>query len=521
MATPIDDQNRRVVPRWRTFRVSCSMGLLDGAASSSLRKPLRPAPGEIEELRDSWVRHRSLGHAADLVDAAIVLGHPALATDAAQFLLDEGGISEVSLALARHVIFAESDHLETEEVPDFNPSVRYGRISQYRRKLRSWPDNPIVWVDLAREYSSLGQIKPAEKVLRVALGLAPNDRHVLRSASRFFLHVRDPERAHDVVSRSPATREDPWLMAAEIVAAGVGEKNSRLVKLGKRTVVSGRFHPRHVSELAGALGTLEHQFGKRRNARRLFRQALIDPTENTVAQAGWLARHIPDFELPPESLRVPRAFEAQSWQSAVEEDYARAVELSWEWLKDEPYSTRAALFGSWIALMAIADFDEAERIVKAARLANPEDPRLLAQLFYCLASQGEIDAAESVLPRLENATQNDKNHLPPEEWEVMLNADRGLLAYRRGQVAEGRRHYSAALRVAESAKLRQAHSLALLNYVREEARWNPAAPVDIDALQAAVNVFPRATRGIVASFIKQIPRLQLSPPIIDTGTPET
>ena len=520
MAARIDDQNRRVVPRWRTFGVSCSMGLLEGAAASNFRDPLRPAPSEIEELQDSWARHRSLGHAADLVDAAVVLGNPALATDAAEFLLDAGGISEASLALAKHVLSAESNQSESEDAPDFSPSVRYGRIAQYRRQLRSWPDNPIVWVDLAREYSNLGQIEPAEKALRVALGLAPNDRHVLRSATRFFLHIRDPERAHHVVNRSPATREDPWLMAAEIVAAGMGDKISRLVKLGNQTVVSRRFHPRHISELAGALGTIEHQFGKRRKARQLFGHALVDPTENTVAQAGWLARHIPDFELPPESLHVPRAFEAQSWQSVVEGDYGRAVELSWEWLKDEPYSTRAALFGSWIALMAIADFDEAERMVAAAQLANPGDPRLLAQLFYCRASRGEVDAAESVLPRLEKAIQKDKSDRHPEEWEVMLNADRGLLAYRRGHVAEGRRHYGAALRVAKAAKLREAHSLALLNYVREEARWNPAGPVDVDALQKAVDVFPRATRGIVADFIKQIPRLTISSPIIDAANPE-
>ena len=414
--------------------------------------------------------------------------------------------------LARHVTLAEPDHPRLEDLPEFSRPVRYTRIAQFRRTLRRWPDNPLLWVDLAREYSNLGQIKPAGRALQVGLGLAPDDRHVLRSASRFYLHIRDSARAHHVVSRSSATREDPWLLAAEIVAAGVSKKASGLVKLGNRMLASGRFHPRHVSELAGALGTLEHQSGKRRKVRRYFKQALVDPTENTVAQAGWLARHIPEFELPPETLHVPRAFEAQSWQSAVQEDYCRAVELSWEWLKDEPYSTRSALFGSWIASMAIADFDEAERIVEAARLANPNDPRLLAQLFYCKASRGEVDSAESILPRLETAIEDDEGHRSPEEWEVMLHADRGLLAYRRGHMAEGRRLYREAMRVAKSSKLREAHALALLNYVREEARSNPIVPVDYSELQKAVDVFPRATRGIVAHFLKQIPRLQISLP---------
>ena len=497
-----------MVPRWRTFHVSCSMGLLDGADSLSQRKPLQPAPGEIEQLRDAWRRRRSLEHAADLVDAAIVLAKPGLAMDAAEFLLQEGGISEASLMLARHVASKESDGPLLDTVPEFSREVRYTKIAQFRRTLQRWPNNPLVWVDLAREYSNLGQIRPAARALRIGLGLAPDDRHVLRSASRFYLHIRDPERAHYVVSRSLATRKDPWLLAAEIVAAGVSEKGSGLVKVGNRMLASGRFHPRHVSELAGALGTLEHQSGKRRKVRRYFKQALVDPTENTVAQAGWIARHMPDFEVPPESLRVPRAFEAQSWQSAVQEDYERAVALSWEWLKDEPYSTRSALFGSWIASMAIADYDEAERLVVAARLANPEDPRLLAQLFYCQASRGEVGAAESILPRLETAIENDESDRGREEWEVMLHADRGLLAFRQGHVAEGRRLYGEAMRVAKSTNLREAHALALLNYVREEARSNPMAAIDYGELRKAVDVFPPATRRIAAYFLKQIPQLK-------------
>lgn len=147
MAAPIDDRNRRMVPRWRTFRVSCSMGLLDGADTSYLRKPLQAAPGEIEELQDSWGRRRSLTNAAELVDAAIVLGNPELATDAAEFLLEEGGISEASLMLAKHVISAESDQLHLEDVPRVHPVVKV-----WQNRTVS-PDTPT----LARQSNSLGR----------------------------------------------------------------------------------------------------------------------------------------------------------------------------------------------------------------------------------------------------------------------------------------------------------------------------------------------------------------------------
>ena len=50
----------------------------------------------------------------------------------------------------------------------------------------------------------------------VALQLAPTNRHVLRSASRLFLHLDDSERAYDIIAQSDATVDDPWLIAAEL-----------------------------------------------------------------------------------------------------------------------------------------------------------------------------------------------------------------------------------------------------------------------------------------------------------------
>ena len=98
----------------------------------------------------------------------------------------------------------------------------------------------------------------------------------------------------------------------------------------------------------------------------------------------------------------------------------------------------------------------------------------------------------------------------------MLHADRGLLAYRQGHLVEGRRLYREAMRVAKSSKLPEAHALALLNYVREEARWNPMAHVDFGELENAVDVFPRSMRNVVASFLTQIPQVRLTP-VVEVG----
>ena len=49
--------------------------------------------------------------------------------------------------------------------------------------------NPIVWVELARLYIMHDQVEKAERALLTALHLAPDNRFVLRSATRFFIHT--------------------------------------------------------------------------------------------------------------------------------------------------------------------------------------------------------------------------------------------------------------------------------------------------------------------------------------------
>jgi hypothetical protein len=372
------------------------------------------------------------------------------------------------------------------------------------------PRDPLLWVDLAREYSILGQTDPARRALRVAVALAPQNRFVLRSTSRFLLHVNEPSAAADLLVRSHLLRMDPWLLAAEIVSADISGRHPRFVRSGKQIVESGHFSDRDISELASALGTLELRAGRRRDVRKLLAKALVDPTENSVAQAGWIARHMDGFELPDTVLSVPRAFEAGAWEATLRGEYTEAIGLSWEWLRDEPFATRPALFGSWIASMAIGDYGEAAELVKAAAGANPGDPRLIAQLLYCRASDGQVEAAESLLEKLERTIRQGESGRSEAEWNVILSADRGLLAFRRGNHAEGRRFYEAALEIAVENRLAQFAASAYVNYVREEVLTNPGLQIPEDDLGRAAQAFPAATRGVVSKFIDRMRVLALA-----------
>lgn len=502
MAQHIDDAKRQVVPRWRPFAVAASLGHLADPRRS--RGSIHPSPGELEELERDWQRHPSRSHAMNLIDAAVVLSRPEIAESAARFLLSDVDSDTLSTSLARFVL-GLTPTPTISPPPALTRQDRYRRIAEARRSLRQHPRNPILLVDLAREYSVLGQLPQAERAIIQAVSLAPENRFVLRSASRFYLHIGQPDMAHRILRRANRTPYDPWLLSAEIVAASASGRNSSLIKLGRGIVDSGGLQPMHTTELASALGTVELAHGNRRQVRKLFEHALIDPTENTVAQAIWVARHMPDFEVREDSLSVPRAYEAGAWTSAVEGRYSEAISKAWDWLRDEPFATRAALFGSWISGTANEDYRTAMQMITTAQIANPDDPRLIAQMIYCLASEDSLDEAEQLLTgALPGAILKHPEIYPDSVWRVIEAADRGLLAFRRKQISEARAYYLKAIELAPATGIASLRAEALLNLLREEMRANPTMVVGDREIKSVLNDIPSSLQPLFQPIVSRL-----------------
>lgn len=118
------------------------------------------------------------------------------------------------------------------------------------------PRNAYAWVDLARLYTILGQTSSADRAIRIAISLAPEDRFVLRSAARYFVHMDDPQAPQRLLNGARATRGDPWLIAAEVSVSQVAKRRSLTASIGQRGLDHSQWAPRSSSELAGALGTL-------------------------------------------------------------------------------------------------------------------------------------------------------------------------------------------------------------------------------------------------------------------------
>jgi tetratricopeptide (TPR) repeat protein len=470
-----DQEPRRVIPRWRDSRAAVKTGEL---VPVPIRDPERVATGADEELAkhvDAWQTDRTVGNAADLLSAAIVLDRPRSAEKAAEYLIDHrSAVGDIAYRLARLVLSggpaAAADSGPTplprgsdaEVVHVVRDSVGVN-VRRLRQRLRTDPRNAIAWLDLSRQYARVGLVDQAARAIRTAVSLAPDHRFTLRSAARFFVHNEEPDTAQAILRRSAATVRDPWLLAAEVAVATVIGRTSTLIRPARALLASRGFPPFQITELAGALGTVEASDGHRKPARRFFALALEDPTENTVAQAQWTARHTGLIEFKDHLLDVPRSYEARAWGAYAGERWEDAVSAAWKWFEDEPFAGRPAELGASIAAVALEDGGAAVHFAKLAALANPTSPRLRSNEVFALTHAGRLDDAIAAYLDI------DSPNLSVEERVVWL-ANGGMLGYRVGDQELGRNGYRAAVTTAKSIKNPTLEAAALVYWAAEALR---------------------------------------------------
>ena len=438
------DPDRRVIPRWRTFTETRRLGELD---------PIDFVPARPKVVSDfltakiaDWRRQRTVGHATDLVGAGITLGREGEVKDAAKFLLqDDSNASFWGRELAEHALWGRQDSNPDLKLTPVEKSTFNASIKTLRSILRAEPKDPISWVDMARSYACLGLREQADRCMKIALHLSPNNRFVLRSAGRLCIFLDDPERAHDVFRKSDRTRYDPWLLSAEIATGSIAKRPPRLVRAARGMLAGEQFLPGQISELASALATLEFNSGTVKKSKQLFRQSLEDPTENSIAQAAWAARQRRGVTFNNEFLSRPNTFEAESWSSFQEGQWERAVQKCKLWLFDQPFSTRPSSMGSFITSVALEDYSESEVFARQGLLANPADPGLGNNLAFALINRRNYDDARNELKRFDKVVYSDVDR-------AVLRATNGLLEFREGSVERGRQLYESTYAIARKIK---------------------------------------------------------------------
>ena len=438
------DKDRKVIPRWRTLGETLRRRELDSVAPPRVQQEI--ASDDMARKLMDWQQHQTIGHASDLVGTAVALRREDDVEAAAKFLIREDlHVSPWAKELAEHVLkSSDGNGVKAPSPAVLEPSTLYAKVRNLKQLLHFEPRDPIKWVELSRVYAILGHGGQAGRCMSIALQLATDNRFTLRSACRLYVHLDDPERAHEILLKADRTRHDPWLLAAEIAVGSIAQRRPRFVKPARRMLAAGRFEQAHTSELASALATLELESGSIRRAKRLFKLSLADPTENSIAQAAWVTRQEKGIHFDDQYLTLPNAFEANSWVSFKNGHWDRAVEQCELWQLDQPFSSRPSTFGSFIAAIVLEDYETSEWFAESGLRANPMDFMLLNNLAFARINRGDLDGAEEALTRAVNSQMSVRDN-------VVMQATKGLMAFQTGNIEGGRQLYSEAL--AEAGKL--------------------------------------------------------------------
>lgn len=461
------EENRQVIPRWRNFATTIKIGELDSVAQT-IRAPIEIQEGLWTNKLQEWRDNPASIFASDVLGCAIALGRSSEALEAAEYLIKSGTLAADSAReVAKRTIVAVAASTEPEfHLKHFRHEDLFPEIHHLRKLLRQEPRDAFGWCDLALLHETLGHANQAEWAMNVALSLAPENRFLLRSAVRLFLHHDDLDRAHHVVSTSQAGLHDPWVLAAEIAVVDARGQVSRNIKRAKKMLVAGKSSPRHLSELWSAIATVELRSGNIKHARRNFRESLVEPTENALAQAKWAARRIGHIDFGAELIeKTPLSHEVKAWDYFVKSEWQMALKESWRWFRDQPFSSLPPIHGSFIATTALEEHEEAARMARCGLVANPTDFLLRNNLVVALARAGRIEEAESEAARIRGSQLGIKERIT---WL----ATSGLIGIRNGAIVRGREYYLEAMKEAAAAREERLRIMAFLNLALESVSAN-------------------------------------------------
>lgn len=475
MASFNEIKTRNVIPNWRSYKKTGELG--------EFRDVRAKLPGEgfvfpIDDYVEDWRHNKSLAFAGDLLSAAIMNGQSNNpdAIEAAKFIIDHKDEASKLLLRTAESLFPQKQSVlvKTETINEKLNSVfeQEESLKQRIRTLKKAKDfccyNPIAYCELARCYTILGQQDKAEEMMNIALHLAPAHRYISRSAARLFLHLGDHDKAHYIVSHNPWIPKDPWLMATEIGINTLDNRSSRFIKKGMELISSQNYSPFSTSELASAIGSIEMMNGKRKSCRSYMNIALIDPNDNSFAQAQWLVSENKDLKLNfANTGQILAKSEADSIIAYETNRFDDALSVGIDWIEDMPFTRRPIQFASNMAYTYVKNYDAAIRILEFGLKSNPQDATLLNNLAYAYSLNNQPQKAIETLDQIPKETKSS------DYLQVCIIATRGMAEYRSGNSGEGERLYLEAMKAANDLAIpeykKELLSKALLNYIREKA----------------------------------------------------
>ncbi len=206
MAIIYEIKERRLIPNWRDYKRTLQIGEL----STSNSQPLEI---NIDRVVNDWSEIKNIGTAAELVNAAFISGKSEFFELIEAIALikknsDSASNTLLSLTDAFDVPIGNNSNSKAktfilekdiETINEFHALINnkslFKVINRTKKRTINEIFNPIVWVELSRLYIMHGQERKAERAMLTALHLAPDNRFVLRSATRLFIHTDQFDKA--------------------------------------------------------------------------------------------------------------------------------------------------------------------------------------------------------------------------------------------------------------------------------------------------------------------------------------
>jgi tetratricopeptide (TPR) repeat protein len=480
MAVIYEIKERRVIPNWRDFKRTLQIGEL-----SQTNKFGNPIELNINRSIEDWKQDKNIGIAADLINSAFVSGiNNFEVKEAIGFIKSEQEKASSSLLELIKLIEIDSSNpsilsknslleIDVDTVTDFQAFINnksfHKVINKTKNRSKNELRNPVIWTDLARLYTMRGHEHQAEKAILTALQLAPNNRFVLRSATRFFIHNEKFDKALYYLRKADCLKEDPWLISAHIATSSIMGRFSPFIKDGKRILESGNFSDYEITELSSSLGTLEFKDGSFKKAKELFEKSMRMPNDNSLAQLEWVSKDEQRLQINPFQFdKVINPFEARALELYERGDWNGAFYNSIKWFLDMPFSKRPALMGSYIAGSLLKDKKAAIIFCQVGLQANPCDPTLLNNMVYNLATSNNDQLLDNYVNQMMDVDVKDL----PNESKITFQATLGLVALRKGDIETGMNLYKLAIQNATNIKNDYLKNLALANFAMELINLN-------------------------------------------------
>ncbi len=425
---------------------------------------------QIKEYMAEWKRDGNEADAEELVAASVFLKEfdaeiRAAAKTVAVSVNSPTALRSIALQILDGKLSNQDSTIESED--------SRVAIKQRKQLIKLNPRDALLRAEMALLYANLGQLAKSEALLRQALAIAPHSRYVIRSAARFFCHVDRPDEALWIIRRTPRHLTDPWLRAAELAVSSVAENGISDWRRAKALSEDDSLSFLDRSELASEIATLELHAGSRRSAIKKLQLAVIDPSENAVAQIEFLTRKSVLMDRGEVSPDVTKSMEARAYRSYWLDDISDAFSACEEWQALEPFSTRPAIFGSFLSTSQLTNLDRCLNMAKGALIGNPNNAALLNNLAVLCAYTGDLDGARQYAAR-SRVCEDDKN-------SVANKATEGLIYFREGNTDSGISTYNVAMELATKERRVDLLLRAYAFFAREMCLLNPVLKVGIKA----------------------------------------